>query len=224
MKRARQFRYLYDEIYKCNLCIGAPGCQIQQDPERVRRRFIPKLLSSELFVVGMALGARTQRRSGVPYVLPNGSLSRAGRRLDDFLGSFGYSIDPRTARQYAYSSDLIQHYPGAANGGDRQPTRTERDNCSAWLRHELGLVHPKVVVLLGKVAARDFLSRYTTRPKRRDVAIPWGTPRECVIDGHPVVAVAIPHVSYVSHRRHVARIYVKASRHIRRLLADDPNC
>jgi uracil-DNA glycosylase len=68
---------LYAEMFACSTCFGATGCQITPDPERVRRRVLARTLSSKVFVVGQALSRKAQRKSGLPYVLPNGRLTQA---------------------------------------------------------------------------------------------------------------------------------------------------
>ncbi len=205
----RRGQALYREIHRCTACIGAPGCAIQLDPKRVRRKLIPESLTSDVFVVGQSLGPRTQRKSGIPYLLPTGKLSATGRRLDQFLATFGYSIDAGSGRRYAYSSDLVQHYPGKLGQGDRRPTKAGRDNCARWLRRELALVRPKVVILLGELATRDFLARYapSTSAKVRG----WGGPSRCSVGSCQVLAFAIPHPAYRFHRPEVRDIHRQAT-------------
>jgi hypothetical protein len=114
---------LYRKIYECERCLGDPGCRMQPDNERVMRRVVPRAATSPLFVIGQALGPNRQRRSGLPYTYPNGDLSPTGRALDQFLRMIGFTIDPSGTLPYAYSSDIVQRYPGPApyRGGDRRP-------------------------------------------------------------------------------------------------------
>jgi hypothetical protein len=58
---------LYGEIHGCSICVGAPGCAIQADSQRVRRNPVKAALRSDVFLVGQALSQRTQRLSGYPY-------------------------------------------------------------------------------------------------------------------------------------------------------------
>jgi uracil-DNA glycosylase family 4 len=218
--RVRELGTLYNEIYRCTACMGVPGCRIREDPERVLRRVVPGAVRSEVFLVGQALGGRTQRRSGLPYCFPDHTLSPAGRRLNVFLRSVGYSIDPHTSLRYAYSSDVIQRYPGRRGNGDRQPSKGERDMCALWLKRELALVRPKVVVLLGSVAARDFLERYGTTPMELSV-VGWGKPHECNVGGRRLVAVPVPHFSSRLQRDRRQRILRRARKTVSELLAKD---
>ena len=221
MRRRRpteELNHLYEEIFRCDKCIGAEGCLIQPDSERVRREVIPRALDSEVFVVGQALASRTQRRSGIPYYMRDGSLSDSGQKFDAFLQNFGYTIDPVSELNYVYSSDVIQHYPGRGSRGDRKPTRPEADNCAEWLGKELALVSPKVVILLGEVAPKGFLRRYGARPisKMKDA---WGKPHQCAIDGHPVSAVPVQHPAYrFGDRNQIDMIYRNVAAYISALL------
>lgn len=212
-------RNLYAEIYRCARCVDAPGCRIVPDPERVRRQVVPRALDSEVFLVGQSLGGRTQRRSGLPYCLPNGSLSQAGRGLDAFLGAFGYTIEPQDmSRRYAYHSDIIQHYPGRAGRGDREPMKAERDNCAEWLKLELLLVRPKVALLLGEVAARDFLGRYGN-VRVRELDAVWGLRFGCQVEEREVTAFPLPHFSYrFGDRGHIADVRHRAAAAIQETL------
>jgi uracil-DNA glycosylase family 4 len=211
---------LYAEMFTCEKCFGATGCQIGPDPERVRRTVLAKAVNSKVFVVGQALSRKAQRKSGLPYLLPNGRLTQTGRKLDAFLASFDYTINPKSERQYAYSSDLVQHYPGKVGRGDRRPSSTERNNCSTWLKRELELIRPRVVILLGKLPARDFLSRYELG--RGDATVlPWGRMFECEISGWRFVAFAVPHFSYRFRANFVNAVCRETAQLIRHFLSSN---
>src|SRR6266540_3838926 len=155
----RRLLGLYREINECERCLADPGCRLLPDDERVMRRVDPRSVASPLFVVGQALGPDTQRRSGLPYMYPSGALSPTGRALERFLRRLGFTIDPCGTLPYAYLSDIVQRYPGAAagGGGDRRPTPREVANCAEWLDAELRIVQPRMILLLGKQSAGYFL-------------------------------------------------------------------
>jgi uracil-DNA glycosylase family 4 len=215
-----QMEKLYTDTFICEKCFGARGCQITPDSERVCRRVVARALDSRVFIVGQALSSKAQRKSGLPYLLPNGTLSQAGRKLDAFLATFDYTIDPKSERQYAYSSDLIQHYPGKAGRGDRRPAAAERDNCSAWLRQELELIRPLVAILLGELPARDFLSRYAL-DKSSLPTVPWGSSFECGMPGWRFEAFAVPHFSYRFRAEFVNAVRRETAQLIRHLLSSN---
>jgi len=167
-----------------------------EDSELVPRRVLPEALESEVVILGQALGRDTQRLSGLPYTLADGTLSRGGRVLDGFLSKFGYTISPDGHRQYVYSTDLVCRYPGrkARGSGDELPGPEEIKESAPWLEAELLLVRPRVVVLLGKAAGLTFLARYSgmRATSLREVA---GTPHPAVISDLEVTAFVVHHPS-----------------------------
>jgi uracil-DNA glycosylase family 4 len=155
MMRLSRINKLYKKIHTCRKCFNAPGCKLEFDNQRVKRKIIDRALNSEVFIIGESLGKTTQRLSGLPYISVNGQLSRTGQALNDFLIAFGYAIYPTSSKRDVYSSDTIQ----CCLGG-RKPTFKEIENCSVWLDQELEVIHPKVVILLGRIAAQSFLKRH----------------------------------------------------------------
>lgn len=190
------------------------------DVARVQRTTVGSSTASDVFLVGQALGSETQRLSGLPYTLPEGRLSQSGRALDGFLRQFGYTIDSSAVSQgrlrYAYASDLVQRYTGrnARGEGDRKPIRAEMDNCAEWLEEELLLVHPKVVLLLGMLPAKEFLKRYGARSH-----FVWGKVYRCEVVRHKTVAVPIYHPSYRRRKPDATDdLYRSVARKVRRIL------
>ena len=155
MMKLNRINKLYEEIHTCSKCFNVPGCKLEFDNQKVKRKIIDRTLNPGVFVIGESLGRTTQRLSGLPYTSLNGQLSRTGQALNNFLMAFGYAIPPTSSKKCVYSSDTIQCYPGVRN-----PTSKEIENCSAWLDQELDVIYPKVVILLGRVATQSFLKRH----------------------------------------------------------------
>jgi uracil-DNA glycosylase family protein len=89
-------------------------------------------------------------REGKPFVGP------AGRLLDDALADAG--ID----RSAVYLTNAVKHFKfvNARNGKVRPhktPSRSEVAACRQWWEHELELVQPRVLGLLGATAAQAVL-------------------------------------------------------------------
>lgn len=165
-EKVEKFMKLYEQIHACYRCIGAPGCQMSKDSNKVMRVVETRALASEVFLIGQALGGSTQRVSGRPYFYKNEKLSPTGQRLNKFLGLFGYTIDPFGSSswlQYVYSSDIVQCYPGKSVSGhsDRKPGNDETFNCikQGFLLEELKLIEPRLLLLMGK-ASRDSFYKY----------------------------------------------------------------
>lgn len=89
-------------------------------------------------------------RAGRPFVGP------AGHLFDQALEAAG--IDRATV----YVTNSVKHFKWQARGKRRihqKPNATEVAACRPWLEAELAVVKPRVVVLLGAVAAQSLLGR-----------------------------------------------------------------
>src|SRR5262249_50829104 len=114
-----------------------------------------------------------------------------------------------------------QRYPGrAANGeGDRLPTPREVENCADWLRTELLIIRPRVILLLGAQSARYFLRGPSGRGK-----IEWGLAYELEIADNRATAFAVYHPA--SRRRNpdlVQQLYDHVAAEVRCILAGQGN-
>jgi uracil-DNA glycosylase family 4 len=129
----------------------------------------------------------------------------------------GFTIDPMGTLQYVYSSDIVQRYPGrAANGkGDRRPTPREIENCVGWLRTELLIIRPRVILLLGAQSAQYFLPSHSRRGK-----IEWGAAHEVEFANNRATAFAVYHPAYRRRKPDlVEKLYDRVAIEVRRILA-----
>ena len=94
--------------------------------------------SGRVLIIGEAPG-RDEDRIGKPFV------GRAGQLLDKMLASIGLSRQTNT-----YITNVINWRPP----DNRDPTPEEAAMCLPFLRRHIELADPKVIVLLGAVAAR----------------------------------------------------------------------
>lgn len=212
----QRLRDIYRDIHACKQCLTDPGCRMRPDEERVVRPVVTRAAISPLFIIGQALGPDTQRRSGLPYTYPTGALSSTGRVLDQFLRKMRFTIDAASKLPYPYSTDIVQRYPGPAakGGGDRQPTPREVANCADWLRAELLIVRPRVILLLGSLPAHYFLRKYGRRER-----VEWGVAHDVEIADNRAVAFAVYHPSYRRRKPElVDRLYSQVAIQARRVL------
>jgi uracil-DNA glycosylase family protein len=103
--------------------------------------------SARLMLVGEMPGDR-EDRSGHVFVGP------AGRELDAALERAGI------ARSDAYVTNVVKHFKFSERGKRRihdTPKKSEVDACLPWLREELRLVRPRVLLILGAVAGKALL-------------------------------------------------------------------
>jgi uracil-DNA glycosylase family 4 len=188
---------------------------LEFDNQKVRRKIINRALNSEVFIIGEALGKTTQRLSGLPYISASGQVSRTGQALNDFLIAFGYTIYSTNSERYVYSSDTIQCYPGV-----HKLTSKEIQNCSSWLDQELELIRPKIVILLGRIAAQSFLKRHLNM-KIKVIRPFWGNKLDLKKWGKSCLLFCVPHPSYKRRKplevgkfyRHAASEIIKIVRY-----------
>jgi DNA polymerase len=105
--------------------------------------------AAEAMFVGEQPGDQ-EDKAGRPFVGP------AGRVFDEALEAAG--ID----RSVTYVTNAVKHFKWQARGKRRihqKPNWTEMTACRPWLAAELAVVQPRVLVLLGAVAAQTLLGR-----------------------------------------------------------------
>ncbi len=72
----------------------------------------------------------------------------AGKLLDRMLESVGLS------EENVYIANIVKCRPP----GNRDPLEDEKEACMNYLRYQLGLVKPKIIVCLGRIAATSIIS------------------------------------------------------------------
>lgn len=91
---------------------------------------------AEIMLVGEGPGANEDEQ-GVPFV------GRAGMLLDDMLAIIGLD------RSKVYIANIVKCRPP----GNRDPLNVEQDACIGYLRRQIALIQPKILVCLGRIAA-----------------------------------------------------------------------
>ncbi len=119
---------LYDECSKCK------KCELHQT--RTNCVFGTGSRDSDVLFVGEAPGER-EDLSGVPFV------GAAGKLLDKYLYAVG--ID----RQRVYIANILKCRPPK----NRDPKPEEEDACIGYLRSQVKLLDPKVIICLGRISA-----------------------------------------------------------------------
>ncbi len=97
--------------------------------------------SSDIMVVGEGPGEQEDLK-GEPFVGP------AGKLLDDML-----SIIDLDRHDNCYICNIVKCRPPR----NRDPLETEQDACIDYLRNQVALVKPKVIVCLGRIAAKRLI-------------------------------------------------------------------
>ncbi len=127
-------------VQDCHRCALAEG--------RNRVVFGTGNREADWMFIGEGPGAEEDRQ-GLPFV------GRAGKLLDRMIEACGLS------RETVYIANVVKCRPP----GNRDPKPEEVAACAPYLRRQIELVSPKVIVVLGRVAAHALLD--TDRPLGR---------------------------------------------------------
>jgi DNA polymerase len=127
---------------------------------------------ADLMIVGEGPGQREDEQ-GLPFV------GRSGLLLDQLLGEIGLTRENNT-----YIGNVVKCRPP----GNRDPRPDEIDACADYLRTQLRLVDPKVVVTLGNFSSKLLLRTDTGITKLRGHAYEWWG-RFLVPTFHPAAAL-----------------------------------
>jgi DNA polymerase len=127
-----------------------------------------------LFVIGEAPGA-DEDAQGRPFV------GRSGQLLDKILLAIGFE------RQDVYIGNIIKCRPPE----NRNPLGDEIECCKPWLLQQLDIINPKVLLLLGRVAANTILGNTLSMGAMRGRIIRWNR-FDCVVTYHPAALLRNP--------------------------------
>ncbi len=127
--------------------------------------------SADAVFVGEAPGQREDEQ-GLPFVGPSGKL------LERLLGEIGLR------REDVYIANVVKCRPPQ----NRDPRPDEIEACKGYLREQLGLIDPKVVVTLGNFSSKLLLSTETGITRLRGTAYEWWG-RYLVPTFHPAAAL-----------------------------------
>ena len=117
-----------------SICADCQKCALGQT--RTNSVFGVGNPNADLMFVGEAPGEQ-EDLSGIPFV------GRAGQLLDKFL----YAVD--LDREDVYIANILKCRPPK----NRDPLPEEEDACIEYLREQVRLIRPKVIVCLGRIAA-----------------------------------------------------------------------
>ena len=97
--------------------------------------------TAEIMLVGERPGA-TEDEQGIPFV------GKAGQFLDDMLEIIGLN------RTNVYIANIVKCRPPE----NRDPLTVEQDSCIGFLRRQTALLRPKIIVCLGRIAAKQIIN------------------------------------------------------------------
>jgi DNA polymerase len=138
---------------------------------------------SELLFVGEAPG-EDEDLQGEPFI------GKAGQLLTKIIGAMEYS------REEIFIANVLKCRPDMPEGesGNRKPKPAEMATCLPWLREQIALIKPKVIVALGLTAVEGLLGEPRTM---RDVRGKW-------LDYHGVPLMPTYHPAYLLRNQTLA--------------------
>ncbi len=123
---------LYEECSSCN------ACQLAQT--RTNCVFGVGNRNADILFVGEAPG-ENEDKMGIPFV------GRAGQLLDKYL----YAVD--IPRESVYIANILKCRPPK----NRDPLPAEEEACIDFLRRQVLLIKPKMIVCLGRISAMKLI-------------------------------------------------------------------
>lgn len=127
---------------------------------------------ADLMFVGEAPG-RNEDIQGEPFV------GAAGKLLDELLAEIGIS------REEVYIANVLKCRPP----GNRDPRSDEIDSCKGYLREQIRMISPRVVVTLGNFATKLLLRTETGITRLRGQRFNWWLGATLVPTFHPAAAL-----------------------------------
>lgn len=132
--------------------------------------------TAEWMIIGEAPGAEEDRR-GEPFV------GRAGKLLDEMLRAVGLD------RESVFIANVLKCRPP----GNRDPQADESSQCRAYLDRQIELINPKLILVVGRIAAQLLLSTDVPLGRLRGRAHKIGAAEiPAVITYHPAYLLRSP--------------------------------
>ena len=119
-------------------CLACRKCGLAQTRKHVV--FGDGSETAEILFIGEGPGANEDEQ-GLPFV------GKAGALLDDMLKMIGLS------RADVFITNSVKCRPPE----NRDPLNVEKDACMDYLRRQIALLKPKIIVCLGRVAAGEII-------------------------------------------------------------------
>ncbi len=133
-----QWEWLREKVLSCETCTA------NRNPDR-QIVFGVGNLDADIFFCGEAPGEEEELQ-GEPFVGP------AGQKLNGIIRGMGLS------REDVYIGNIMNWRPNTGIGsGNRPPSPLEMDFCFPYLRAQVSIVQPRVIVALGNTAIRAML-------------------------------------------------------------------
>ena len=130
---------------------------------------------ADIMVIGEGPGVEEDLQ-GEPFV------GRAGKLLNEILRAINFK------REEVYIANVIKSHPP----GNRTPTAEEMEACVPYLKKQIDLIKPKLILCLGLTAAQGLLKKRDSLTKMRGQLFEYrGT--KVMVTYHPAALLRNPH-------------------------------
>lgn len=130
--------------------------------------------NADALILGEGPGAEEDEQ-GIPFV------GRAGKLLNDILKAIKFE------RNDVYIANIVKCRPP----GNRTPTPTEMDTCMPYLKKQIELVDPKVILCVGLTAAHGLLHNNDSLTNLRGKVFEYEG-RKVMVTYHPAALLRNP--------------------------------
>ena len=127
---------MYEELEKVRTeCLNCQKCELSKS--RTQVVFSGGIPNSKLMLIGEAPGFWEDKK-GEPFV------GKAGQLLDKIFACVGLN-----RKEHVYICNTIKCRPPE----NRDPLPEEQEKCVNWLRNQVYIMRPKIIVTLGRIAS-----------------------------------------------------------------------
>jgi uracil-DNA glycosylase len=173
-RKVRALRLLHEELGACTACPKMIGPVVHGPP-----------VASRVLLLGQAPGPR-EGSFGKPFAWT------AGRTMFGWFER-ALGIDEERFRATIYMAAVARCFPGKApGGGDRRPDAEETARCESWLKREVAILEPDLVLAVGTLAIERVLG---SKAPLVDIV---GTTKKARWHGRDVDVIPLPHPSGAS--------------------------
>jgi DNA polymerase len=131
--------------------------------------------NADVLVIGEGPGAEEDKQ-GLPFV------GRAGKLLTDMLKAIKFE------REDVYIGNVVKCRPPS----NRTPMQDEMDTCLPYLKKQVELIKPKLILCLGLTAAKGLLKKKESLGKLRQNLFEYEGAK-VIVSYHPAALLRNPH-------------------------------
>ncbi|MDD2401946.1 MAG: uracil-DNA glycosylase [Clostridia bacterium] len=143
MTKTEEIKKLQQIVEDCDKCTLRKGCQ--------KVVFGAGNPEAKIMLIGEGPGAE-EDKTGMPFV------GRAGQLLDKILEACGFN-----RKDHIYIANIVKCRPPK----NRVPSPEERAACLPYLKEQINIIEPKIIILLGATALQGLIDPQAKITKMR---------------------------------------------------------